>query len=213
MKKYFETVSLGALFFGGEERAARFIALIRGLPRPWVALHFFLVTLCLNFPVMLAIARIEPYEAFSRLYGENFLVVHPGGSLSLNPGAEMASGFSGLDPVSFPAELSADDFNALMLQNGYGRKIMLPFLAMAFGLVLILQAAFYGSASFCIGLQRMVSASLSVRDRLGLLLFSSTLPVFLAAFFGIWLPTVHMLLFYFAVIIIGFQRSRSCPNG
>jgi hypothetical protein len=209
MKKYFEAVSLGAFFFGDEEKAARFIALIRGLRRRWVVLHFFLITICLNFPVMLAIARIEPYQAFSRLYGENFLAVNSDGNLSLNPGAERVNSFSDIDPAVFPA----DDFNALILQNGYGRKIMLPLLAMAFGLVLILQAAFYGSASFCIGLQRMVSVSLSFRDRLGLLLFSSTLPVFLAALFGIWLPTVHILLFYFAVIIIGFQRSKSCPNG
>jgi hypothetical protein len=213
MKKYFEAVSLGAFFFGDEEKTAMLIALIRGLRHRWVVLHFFLIALCLNFPVMLAIARIEPYQAFSRLYGENFLTVNSGGNLSLNPGAERVNGFSGVDSAVFPAEIPPEDFNTLMLQNGYGRRIMLPLLAMAFGLVLILQAAFYGSASFCIGLQRMVSVNLSVRDRLGLLLFSSTLPVFLAALFGVWLPTVHILLFYFAVIIIGFQRSKSCPNG
>ncbi|MDR2079385.1 MAG: hypothetical protein LBP74_06680 [Treponema sp.] len=213
MKKYFEVVSLGAFFFGDEEKAARLIALIRGLRHRWVVLHFFLITICLNFPVMLAIAQIEPHQAFSRLYGENFLTVNSEGNLSLNPGAERVNSFSDTDSAVFPAEFSADDFNMLMLQNGYGRRIMLPLLAMAFGLVLILQAAFYGSASFCIGLQRMVSVNLSARDRLGLLLFSSTLPVFLAALFGVWLPTVHILLFYFAVIIIGFQRSKSCPNG
>jgi hypothetical protein len=213
MKKYFEAVSLGAFFFGDEKKAALFITLVRGLPPRWVVLHFFLITICLNFPVMLAIARIEPYQAFSRLYGENFLTVHSGGNLSLNPGAETANGFSDTDSPAFPADLPVDDFNTLMLQNGYGRRIMLPLLAMAFGLILILQAAFYGSASFCIGLQRLVSVSLSMWDRLGLLLFSSTLPVFLAALFGVWLPTVHILLFYFAVIIIGFQRSKSCPNG
>ncbi|MDR1596244.1 MAG: hypothetical protein LBR99_00935 [Treponema sp.] len=213
MKKYFEAVSVGAFFFGSEEKTARLIALIRGLPYRWVVLHFFLITICLNFPVMLAIVRIEPYQVFSRLYGENFLTVNSDGNLSLNSGAERMNGFSGIDSAVFPAEFPAEDFNTLMLQNGYGRRIMLPLLAMAFGLVLILQAAFYGSASFCIGLQRMVSVNLSVRDRLGLLLFSSTPPVFLAALFGVWLPTVHILLFYLAVIIIGFQRSKSCPNG
>jgi hypothetical protein len=213
MKKYFETVSMGAFFFGDEEKTARLITLIRGLRHRWVVLHFFLISICLNFPVMLAIARIEPYQAFSRLYGENFLAVNSDGNLSLDPDAEGVNSFSGIDSAVFPAGLPADDFNTLMLQNGYGRRIMLPLLAMAFGLVLILQAAFYGSASFCIGLQRMISVNLSVWDRLGLLLFSSTLPVFLAALFGVWLPTVHILLFYFAVIIIGFQRSKSCPNG
>jgi hypothetical protein len=213
MKKYFEAVSLGSFFFGDAEKTARFVALIRGLRHRWVVLHFFLITICLNFPVMLAIARIEPYQTFSRIYGENFLTVNSDGNLSLNSGMETVNSFSDLDSAVFPAGFSADDFNTLMLQNDYGRRIMLPLLAMAFGLVLILQAAFYGSASFCIGLQRMASVNLSIRDRLGLLLFSSTLPVFLAALFGVWLPTVHILVFYFAVIIISFQRSKSCPNG
>jgi hypothetical protein len=213
MKKYFEAVSMGAFFFGDEEKTARLIALIRDLPHRWVVLHFFLITICLNFPVMLAIARIEPYQMFSRLYGENFLTVNSDGNPSLNPGAGRVNSFSGIDSAVFPAGIPAEGFNTLMLQSGYGRRIMLPLLAMAFGLVLILQAAFYGSASFCIGLHRMISVNLSVWNRLGLLLFSSTLPVFLAAFFGVWLPTVHILLFYLAVIIISFQRSKSCPNG
>jgi hypothetical protein len=207
MKKYFEMVSLGAFFFSDKDKAARFIALLKELKTRRLVLHFLLVTVCLNFPVMFAIAKIEPYEVFSRLYGENFLVVQPDGTATINPDGPAADSLN-----SFTDDMAdtfmAENFNALMIQNGYGRKVMLPLIGMAFVLVFILQAAFYASAAFCIGLQRLVGASLSMRDRLGLLLFSSTLPVLLAALLGLWLPTVHILLFYFAVIIIGFQRSK-----
>jgi hypothetical protein len=57
----------------------------------------------------------------------------------------------------------------------------------------------------------MNRSALSFRERLGLFAFSSTLPVLLSALFGLWLPTVHMVVFYFAVIIIGFYINNQCP--
>jgi hypothetical protein len=40
---------------------------------------------------------------------------------------------------------------------------------------------------------------------MGVLIFSSTLPAGLALLFGLWLPTVHLLIFYFAVILMSFK--------
>jgi hypothetical protein len=100
-----------------------------------------------------------------------------------------------------------------MYGNAYGREILLPILAMAFALVLLLQAVFYVLAALGLGLQRLSLSYLSFKERLGLLLFSSTGAVFLAALFGLWLPTVHIIIFYLAVIAIGFRRSSLCPNG
>ncbi|GHV88442.1 hypothetical protein AGMMS50267_08020 [Spirochaetia bacterium] len=206
-QRYFEAVSLGAFFFSNEAKATRFAALLKELTTRRLVLHFLLITICLNFPVMFAIAKIAPYEVFSRLYGEDFLVVQPDGTASINPdgpAADSLNSFTNADENTF----MADNFNALMIQNGYGRKIMLPLLGMAFVLVLILQAAFYASAAFYIGLQRLTGTALSMKERLGILLFSSTLPVFLVAILGLWLPTVHILVFYLTVIVIGFQKNK-----
>jgi hypothetical protein len=193
-KDYFEAVTLGS--FGKfspktGESAERFVSLVRGMKTSRLVLHFFLVSLALNFPVMFAVSRLKPYALFSRLYGDGLAAFQGGGG---------AAG-------------SIEDFNILMYQNAYGRKILLPILGMAFALVLILQAVFYVLAALGLGLQRLSFSCLSFRERLGLLLFSSTGAAFLAALFGMWLPTVHIVVFYLAVIVISFRRSTLCPNG
>jgi hypothetical protein len=199
-RDYFEAVTLGAfgnLFFppgiasgdaAGDGRAERFIFLLKGMKFSRLALHFILISLALNFPVMFAAARLSPYELYSRLYSDSL--------------AALMSG-----------EVSVEDFNLLMYQSAYGKNILLPVLIAAFVLVLILQTAFYVLAALCMGLQRMTLSPLAFKDRLGLLLFSSTLAVIPAVLFGLYLPTVHILVFYLAVIVIGFRRSALCPNG
>ncbi|MDR1046897.1 MAG: hypothetical protein LBL64_03910 [Treponema sp.] len=186
-KDYFEAVTLGAfgnLLLRAREKPERFITLLRGMKTAPLVFHFFLVSLALNFPVMFAVSRLKPYALYSRLYGGGFA-------------------FNG----------SIEDFNILMYQNAYGRKIVLPVLVMAFALVLILQAVFYVLAALVLGLQRLSLSYLSFRERLGLLLFSSTGAAGFAAVFGLWLPTVHILVFYLAAIAVSFRRSKLCPNG
>jgi hypothetical protein len=51
---YFEAAVLG----NGKPR--RFILLVKNLKGGFIALHFFVIVLALNFPVMFAIARLEP---------------------------------------------------------------------------------------------------------------------------------------------------------
>lgn len=185
-KDYFEAVTLGCfgrLVPAARENPERFLKLIRGM-RFRLLLHFLLLSIALNFPIMFAVSQLKPYSLYSRLYGDSFVI----------PG-------------------SVEDFNLLMYQNAYGRRIVLPILVMAFVLVLILQLVFYALAALCLGLQRLSLPYLSFRDRLGLLLFSSTGAACFAVLFGLWLPAVHIVVFYLAVSVIGFRRSRSCPNG
>jgi hypothetical protein len=185
MKKYFQAVTLGAFSIRDTAKAERLISLIRGMGLPLLVLHFLFITAVLNFPVIFAIVRLPPHDLFTRILPEAVTI----------------------------DQTNIDDFNMLMLESGYGRKIMLPILGMASGLVVILQGAFYLTAAFFLRLSRMVSAPMPLRERLGLLLFSSTLPVLLAALFGLYLPTVHIIVFYLAVILIGFQRSKLCLIG
>ena len=183
MNNYFKTVTLGAFTWKDEERISLLFEHIRNTGTGWLLLHFLLLSFCLYFPVIFAMARLEPFELYSRLYGENY-------------------------SSALPA-----DFNMLMLESGYGRNTLLPLLGMALGLVLIIQTAFYLCAVFFLGLSRMNLAPLSFRSRLGLALFSSTLPVLASALFGLFLPTVHVIVFYFMVMFFVFQRSKLCPNG
>jgi hypothetical protein len=186
-KDYFEAVTLGCfgnLLPAAREKPERFIELLRGMKSFCLVFHFVLLSIALNFPVMFAVSRLKPYALYSRIYG---------GGLVL-PG-------------------SIEDFNILMYQNAYGRKIVLPILVIAFVLVLILQLVFYVLAALCLRLQRLSFSYLSFRERLGLLLFSSTGAAGFAALLGLWLPTVHIIVFYLAVIILGFRRSSLCPNG
>jgi hypothetical protein len=182
---YFEAAALG----NGKPR--RFALLVKNLRGGFIALHFLVIALALNFPVMFAIARLEPWELYSRLYGPAF-----GEMLQGEPGA--------------PA---AGDFNDALYAGGYGRRIMLPILAFTFALVLILQAAFYFLASFFLGLARMTGTPLSLRERFGLLIFSSTMPAAAAAFFGLWLPAVHLVVFYLGETILAFALSRTWDEG
>jgi hypothetical protein len=192
-RDYFEAVTLGAFSFRDETKTTRLLSLIGGMKFSFIILHLLLVSLALNFPVMLAISRLEPYELYSRLYGENFPGTLPE-DMAVENGTDQA--------------YIIEDFNLLMFRNAWGRRVMLPLLGLAFFLVLILQAAFYLTAVFFLGLNRMNASVISFRERLGFFAFSSTLPALLSALFGLWLPTVHIIVFYFAVIIITFQRSN-----
>jgi hypothetical protein len=178
---YFKTVTLGAFTWRNGERAALLFAHIRRLGGGWIALHFVLITLCLHFPVTLAMARLTPFELYSRLYGGNFINALP----------ESARAALGDSPAMDPA--AVENFNALMLENGYGGNVLLPLLGMALGLTAIIQAVFYLCAVFCLGLSRLNAEPLSFRERLGLAVFSSTLPAPAAAVFGLFLPTVHII--------------------
>jgi pullulanase len=111
---------------------------------------------------------------------------------------------SGLYARIGAAETLPGDFDLLMNQSGYGPRILLPLLLLAFGVILVLQAVFYLSAAFFLGLRRMTSSPISFIDRLGLFIMASTLPVIGAAILGKWLPAVHIVVFYLAVIPLTF---------
>ncbi|MDR0495218.1 MAG: DUF1189 domain-containing protein [Treponema sp.] len=188
MKDYFRAVTLGAFTWKNEERIALFFDYIRRMGTAWLLLHFLLLTFCLNFPVTFAMARLPPFELYNRLYGANVIETMMG-----SPVADQAA---------------VDDFNLLMLETGYGKNTLLPLLGVGFALILIIQIIFYLCAVFFLGLSRMKVAPLSFHDRLGLAVFSSTLPVLAATLFGLVLPTVHIIVFYFIVILYIFQRSH-----
>jgi hypothetical protein len=205
VRDYFEAVTLSAFSFRDTGKAAKFCSLTREIRVYFTLFHFILVSVALNFPLMLSIARLPPYEVYMRLYGENFAHVLP---------EEMQMAFIENAPEGSQGdETLVDDFNLYMYQNGYGKIIMLPLIGTVFIIVLILQTVFYLLATFFMGLQRMTSSPLPFPCRLSFLIFSSTLPAFLSALFGLWMPTVHIIIFYFAVIIISFYRSKLCQNG
>lgn len=180
------------------------MALIEKMKTRSIALHLLFVSLALNFPIMFSIARLSPYQVFSRLYAENFVSSLPDDMRIRMESNTDADGFVIDEAVH---EQNVDDFNMAMLQNDYG-KIAIALMGIGFLLVIVLQIAFYLTAGFCMGLQRMVIAPLSFRVRIGILAFSSTLPAFAAALIGLWMPTLHIIVFYFAVILIGFWRSK-----
>jgi hypothetical protein len=168
-----------------------------------------MVTLALNFPIMFNIARLSPYQVFSSLYAENFV---PSLSEDLRSRIEANTDSDGLTIDETIHEQIVGDFNTAMLQNDFG-KISAALMGMGFFLVIVLQIAFYLTAAFCMGLQRPIIAPLAFRSRVGILAFSSTLPVFAASLMGLWMPTLHILVFYFAVLLIGFRRNRQHLSG
>ena len=192
MKDYFKAVTLGAFTWKNEERTALLFEYAGKCGYSWLLLHFLLITICLNFPVTYNIARLPPFEFYSRLYGENASPFIP------DAGQEAFTG-------------SPENFNQLMSENGFGRNVLLPFLGVAFLLTLIIQIAFYLCAVFFLRISRMRMTQLSFRRRFGLTVFSSTLPVLAAAVFGMFLPTVHIIIFYFMIIFFIFQRSKRYP--
>ena len=201
MGNYLRAVTLGAFTWKNTERIALLLDHVRKQGAFWPLLHFLLLTFCLNFPVTLSMARLAPFELYSRLYGENFVSALPeGGRVFFTDGTAID-------------QSAVAGFNLFMFENGYGRNVLMPLLGIAFGLTLIIQAVFYLCTVFFLGLSRMHSSPLSFRDRTGLALYSSTLPVLAAALFGLYLPTVHIIVYYFIIIFLVFQRSKLCPNG
>jgi len=198
MRNYLAAVTLGAFTRRDGQRVAGLLRYSRKAGTGWQALHFVLLSVCANFPIAIAVARLSPFDLFARLYGEDFLFER----------SEFAEIAGELGPAA-----GAEGFNALMRESAYGWSVLLPLLAAALALVIVIQAVFYLSAVFFLRLSRMNVAPLPFRDRMGLALYSSTLPALLSALFGIFLPTVHLLVFYFAVIFIIFQRSALCPDG
>jgi len=201
MKNYLKTVTLGAFTWNDGKRIGLLVECIKKTGGLWLLLHFVLITLCLNFPVMLSMAKLPPYELFTRLYGN----VSAAGLPEQIRNALAENGGAG--------NISADDFNTLMTESGYGAKMLMPLLGMALGVIAVIQAAFYLCAVVFLKISRMNTAPLSFRNSLGLALFSSTLPVLAAALIGLFIPAVHIIVYYLAVIIIIFQRSKLCPDG
>jgi len=179
MKKYFQTVTLGSFTWKNEERLCLLFSHIRAQGVPVLVLHFLLITICLNCPVTFNIARADPSEFYSRLYGESF--------------------------VSDIGE--AADFNLMMLENGYGRNVLLPMLGMCLFITLIIMAVFYLCTVLFLGIARINSSGLDFRGRLSLALFSSTLPAFVSTVIGFFMPSVHIVIFCLIVILVTFQRS------
>jgi len=200
MENYLKTVTLGAFTWRDKKRIALLFDHIRKQGALWLLLHFLLVTIALNFPVTLSVARLTPFELYSRLYGENFMSALPESGRFFPEG-------------NAAVQADIDNFNLFLYETGYGRNVLLPVLGMLFGLVLVIQAVFFLCAAFFLGLSRMNSFPLSFRDRFGLIVFSSTLPVLASSLFGLFLPTVHIIIFYFIIIFFIFQRSALCPNG
>jgi pullulanase len=181
LKAYFEAASLANF------NPCRFVSLIKTVRSRHLILHFFLVSGMLFVPLMHAIARLDPYTLFSRLYGGDF------------------------SEITADA-LTSEDFNQLAYTSHYGKTVILPLLGAVFLLLLILQIVFYLGAAFFLGLRRALDSSdFSFRERAGVFIMASTLPSIGSAFFGLWMPTVHIIVFYLTVILLGFTFS-SCEK-
>jgi hypothetical protein len=188
LKNYFLTAALG----NGNPR--RFIELVKTLRKPYLLIHGFLITLALHFPIMLAIVRLSPWELYSRLYGEQF--------------AGMVSAELGT-PVDLTAPDLIDSFNTALYGSGYGASVLLPILFVSFALVVVLQLVYYLLASVCLGLHLFNSEQIRFRERVGVFVMSSTLPVLGAAIIGLWLPTLHIVVFYLAESAVGFALYKA----
>jgi len=201
VSNYLKTVTLGAFTWKNEDRIALLLEHVRKTGRSWLVLHFLLLSLCLAFPVTFAMARLSPFELCSRLYGSRFIDALPESSPEIS-----ADAFTEINEEE--QSRVVNDFNMIMLESGYGRNVLLPFLCITFGLLIVIQAAFYLLSVFFLGMSRLNLPYLSFGDRMGLALFSSTLPAPAASLFGLYLPAVHILIFYFMVIFFIFQRSN-----
>jgi len=233
MEFYFKAVTLGAFTWRNEDRIALLLEHIRKMGAGWLLLHFLLLTLCLNFPVMYQIARLDPFEFYSRLLSgnneqrtenneqgteNNEQRIENNGQRTENSeqrieDSEQLTENSFAPGFPLPTPDAINEFNQQMSDNNYGRAVLLPILGFSFGLTLIIQIVFYLCAVFFLGLSRMNFTPLPFWERMGLCLFSSTLPVIAAALFGLFLPTVHIIIYYFIIIFFIFQRSKLCPNG
>lgn len=189
MKDYFLAAALG------NGSAKRFVDLARGLKKRYLVPHFLFITLTLDVPILFAITKLAPWDFYSRLYGERF--------------AELAGAELG-QPI-YPAFADSgliDEFNQALYRAGFGNMLPLVLLT-AFILVLVLNLVFYALAAVFMGLHRMNSTRFSFRERLSIFIISSTLPVIGSSVLGLFVPALHIVVFYFAEILTGFALSNA----
>jgi hypothetical protein len=214
MKDYLIAAALG----NGNLR--RFAGLARKLKTSVIVFHFFVVALALHFPVMFAIVRLPPWEFYARLYGSGFAAALDESGLgavfaeAAAPNSDTVFGEAArtAETISPSDESAIRDFNTALYAGGYGVRVILPALGFTFLLIVILQAAFSLLAAFFLRTARLASSPLSYRECLSIITLSSTLPAAAAALFGLWLPTVHLVIFSFAEIILAFAILRVCDE-
>ncbi|MDR2608628.1 MAG: hypothetical protein LBC57_09575 [Treponema sp.] len=161
----------------------RFVEIVRRMKGPLPLLHFFLISAMLYIPLMHSLARSSPWEMFQRLTRE------------------------------VPGGITEADFNEGMYLAGYGGRVLLPLLFLVFLVLLVLQAVFFGLGAVFLGLNRWNSQQFSFRDRFGIFVMSSTIPVILAALFGFFIPVLHIVVFYLAEILLAFHISNRYDAG
>lgn len=177
MREYF----LAAALANGNLR--RFVEIVRGIKRPLLFLHFFLISAMLYLPLMHSLARLSPWELFQRIASE------------------------------VPGGITEADFNEGMYIAGYGGRVLLPLLFLVFLALLVLQAVFFNLGSVFLGINRWNSQKFSFKDRFGIFVMSSTVPVILASLFGFLIPVLHIVIFYLAEIPLAFHISNRYDAG
>jgi hypothetical protein len=195
MKKYLLAAALG------NGNLFNFVELVKEMKGFYLVFHFLIVSFALYFPVMYRVSRVSPWDFYSRLAGDNFT-----GLIEKSLGAE--SGENSAAPQYGAGEDIINSFNSSMLRLGYGRDILLPALALLYVILLITQAVFYLLAALFLKLHRMLSSPLRFKERIGIFIMSSTVTVICAALFGLFLPVVHIIVFYLAETALGFYISK-----
>ena len=228
MKEYFKAVTLGAFTAKNEDRISLLLDSMRKAGNFWLMVHFLLITICLNFPVTLQIADTNVF--FNRLYLINNEQLADSNQTFCLEQLAMNNQTFGLDQLAESSMQETDSTEGSDIFPTPDRTVIedtlsstqLPipndgsfeineqmfWLRASFFLILIIQLVFYLSAVYFLKLSRLNVTPLSFRDRIGLAVYSSTLPVLASALFGLFLPTVHIIVFYFIIIFIIFQRSR-----
>ena len=208
-----------------------FISLAVRIKWRYAILHFMLIVSLLFVPIFVLVVRTQPDQLYERMFSQNLegAVIERHDTESFSP--EKISSFRPViyafgdlvvyaDPnivLSAPSELFGDGelsrpfrevFGMIAVYNMYIPQFLLPMLAIAFLILLILQLFFCLVSAAALGAFRMASTRFDFGEKAKIAVMSSLLPALTGAAVGLVLPAVHIILYQMVNLLLLFFLSK-----
>jgi len=201
------------------------------IKRSYVVFHFMLVFCFLFIPIFALVVRTQPDELYSRMFSQNFddaVILHQNQEIfspeKISQNQPLIYVFADFIVyadsnivLTAPSEFFSPEtlhgsfgevFSMIAMYNMYITSFLLPLLAIAFFILLILQIFFYFMSALFLGIFRLASTSFDFGKKIKIVILSSLFPALLSAAAGFVLPAVHIILFQMINLLLLYFLSK-----
>ena len=199
--------------------------------RIYVVLHFIIVFCLLFIPIFAMVVRTQPDQLYTRMFSQNFdeavILQHeweifsPEKISQNQPVIYVFTDFivyaDSNIVLTAPSEFFTSEalhgsfgevFSMVSMYNMYITSFLLPLLAIAFFILLVLQFFFYLMSALFLGIFRMASSKIDFGKRVKIVILSSLFLALISAAAGFFLPAVHIILFQMVNLLLLYVLSK-----